>query len=145
MNNRNNRTLKGVVLGVVILHFVIVVLHSAAHQVLPVVATPAQLAFIVPAIIIAPVLAGFLLSKFDLPATILLTASMLGSFVFGLYYHFIADTIDHVAHVARMQPVFWSQMFQVTSYLLAISEIFGAVIGAALILRLVSQRHGVAR
>jgi len=145
MNNQNNRTLKRAALGIVVFHFVIVVLHAAAHQVLPVVATPAQLAFIVPVIIIAPVLAGLLLLKFTNTAAILLTASMFGSFVFGLYYHFIADTIDHVAHVARMQPVFWSQMFQVTSYLLAISEGFGAVIGAALILRLVSQRHDVTR
>ena len=111
------------------------ILHSIAHQVLPVRATPAQLAFIVPVIIVAPVLAGFLLSKFNTPATVLLTASMIGSFIFGLYYHFIADTIDHVAHVAHLQPAFWSQMFQVTSYLLAISELFGAVIGSISLLR----------
>ena len=110
-------------------HFVIVVLHSIAHQILPVPATPAQLAFIVPVIIVAPIVAGFMLLKFERAGMVLLAASMLGSFVFGIYYHFIANTIDHVAHVAQMQPVLWSQMFQATSYLLAISEALGAAIG----------------
>lgn len=129
MNKQNTRSLKLIALSVVVFHFVIVVLHSIAHQVLPVKATPAQLAFIVPVIIVAPVLAGFLLSKFNTVGTVLLTASLIGSLVFGIYYHFIADTIDHVAHVAHLQPVFWSQMFQITAYLLAISELFGVAIG----------------
>jgi len=123
------RTLKLTALAVVTFHFVIVVLHSIAHQILPVPATPAQLAFIVPVIIVAPIVAGFMLLKFETAGMLLLAASMLGSFVFGLYYHFIADTIDHVAHVTQMQPVLWSQMFQATSYLLAISEAAGAAIG----------------
>ena len=123
------RTLKLTALAVVTFHFVIVVLHSIAHQILPVPATPAQLAFIVPVIIVAPIVAAFMLLKFETAGMLLLAASMLGSFVFGVYYHFIADTIDHVAHVAQMQPVLWSQMFQATSYLLAISEALGAAIG----------------
>jgi hypothetical protein len=122
------RTLKLTALAVVAFHFVIVVLHSIAHQILPVQATPAQLAFIVPVIIVAPIVAAFMLLKFETAGMLLLAASMLGSFVFGLYYHFIADTIDHVAHVAQMQPVLWSQMFQATSYLLAISEAAGAAV-----------------
>jgi hypothetical protein len=122
------RTVKLTALAVVAFHFVIVVLHSIAHQALPVPATPAQLAFIVPVIIVAPIVAAFMLLKFETAGMLLLAASMLGSFVFGLYYHFIADTIDHVAHVAQMQPVLWSQMFQATSYLLAISEAAGAAV-----------------
>jgi hypothetical protein len=61
---------------------------------------------------------------------VLLTASMLGSLLFGIYYHFIADTIDHVAHVAHREPLFWSQMFVATSYLLAITEAAGVVVGS---------------
>jgi hypothetical protein len=56
--NQSTRTLRLAALGVIVFHFVIVVLHSIAHEVLPVKATPAQLAFIVPVIIVAPVLAG---------------------------------------------------------------------------------------
>ncbi|HWS90002.1 MAG TPA: hypothetical protein VN282_23740 [Pyrinomonadaceae bacterium] len=128
MNRRNTRALKLTSLGLVGFHFLAVVLHSAAHEVLKVKATPAQLAFIIPVIIVGPVVAGFVLLKFEKAGAALLLASMLGSFVFGLYYHFIADTIDHVAHVARLQPEFWSAMFRVTAYLLAASEAAGAVV-----------------
>jgi hypothetical protein len=129
------RTLKLTALGVVAIHLVVVLLHSIAHQVLPVKATPAQLTFIIRVIIVAPVLAGIVLPKFEKAGTILLTASMLGSFVFGVYYHFIAETIDHVAHVARLQPFFWSQIFEVTAYLLAISELFGTALGLISLVR----------
>ena len=125
-------------LAVVAIHFVVVVLHSIAHQTLPVIATPAQLAFIVPVIVVAPVVAAVMLAKFEKAGMVLLTASMLGSLVFGIYYHFIADTIDHVAHVAHREPLFWSQMFQTTAYLLAISEAAGAGVGLFWLLR---QRH----
>jgi hypothetical protein len=135
MSNRNTRTLKLTALGVVGFHFLTVVLHSAAHEVLSVKATPAQLAFIVPVIIVAPVVAGLMLLKFERAAAALLAVSMLGSFAFGLYYHFVADTIDHVAHVARLQPAFWAAMFQVTSYLLAASEVLGAAVGGLLLAR----------
>ena len=128
-------TLKKIALAIVAIHFVVVVLHSIAHQLLWVNASPAQLAFIVPAIIVAPVVAGIMLPKFEKFGTVLLAASMFGSFVFGLYYHFIADTIDHVAHVAQLEPHGWSQMFVATSYLLAISELLGAVVGLLLLLR----------
>ena len=129
-----NRTLIRTALALIAIHFAIVVMHSAAHQILPVKATPAQLAFIVPVIIVAPVVAGFILSKFNKAGTILFTLSMFGSFVFGVYYHFIADTIDHVAHVARMEPAFWSQMFRITSYLLAVTELVGSALGVMLLL-----------
>ncbi len=141
----NERTLKLLALGSVVFHFVIVVLHSIAHEVLPVKATPAQLAFIVPVIIIAPVVAGLLLLKFNTAGTVLLIASMLGSFIFGVYYHFIADTIDHVAHVAFLQPVFWSQMFQGTAFLLALSELFAAGIGSILLSRRYTRTYQRAR
>jgi hypothetical protein len=131
MSNQNTRTLKRAALWLIAFHFLIVILHSVAHTVLSVKATPAQLAFIIPVIILGPLIAALVLSKFKRAGTLLLTASMLGSFVFGLYYHFIANTIDHVAHVARLQPAFWSQMFQPTAYLLAVSELLGVAVGAS--------------
>jgi len=128
-------TLKKIALAVVAIHFVVVVLHSVAHQLVSVNASPAQLAFIFPVIIVAPVVAGVMLPKFEKFGTVLLTASMIGSFVFGVYYHFTADTIDHVAHVAQLEPHRWSQMFVATSYLLAISELLGAIVGILLLVR----------
>lgn len=128
MNNRNTRTLKLTALGLVGFHLLTVVLHSVAHEVLNVKASAAQLAFIIPAIFVAPVVSGFMIPRFGKAGAALLLASMLGSFAFGLYYHFVADTIDHVAHVARLRPEFWSATFQVTAYLLALSEAAGALV-----------------
>ena len=142
MTNRN--TLKRIALAVIAFHFVIVVLHSIAHEVLSVKATPAQLSFIIPVIIVAPVVAGVVLTKRYKAGAALLSASMLGSLVFGLYYHFIKDTIDHVSHVAQLQPAFWSQMFQVTAYLLAISELFGIVVGSISLLSQTQSFKGYA-
>ena len=130
--------MKATALAVVAIHFVVVVLHAIAHNVLPVNATPAQLAFIVPVIVVAPLVAAAMLVKFEKAGMVLLTASMLGSFVFGVYYHFIADTIDHVAHVAHREPLFWSQMFRLTAYLLAISEAAGVAVG---LISLATKRH----
>ncbi|HEV2802599.1 MAG TPA: hypothetical protein VGW12_19155 [Pyrinomonadaceae bacterium] len=142
MNKQNSRTLKSTALWLVGFHFLAVVVHSVAHEILSVKATPAQLAFIIPVIIFAPVVAGFMLSRFSKAGAVLLLASMLGSFVFGLYYHFIADTIDHVAHVAQMQPAFWSAMFQITAYLLLLSEGLGVVVAGV---SLASQTQSLKR
>ncbi|HEV2764046.1 MAG TPA: hypothetical protein VGV38_13770 [Pyrinomonadaceae bacterium] len=130
MNDRTTRRLKSAALWVVGFHFLSVVLHSIAHEVLKVKATAAQLAFIIPVIIFAPVAAGFMLPKRHGAGSALLLASMAGSFVFGLYYHFVADTIDHVAHVARMEPAFWSSVFRVTAWLLLVSEALGVAVAA---------------
>lgn len=128
MNRQNSQTLRLTALGLVGAHFLTVVVHSVAHEILSVKATPAQLAFIVPVIIIAPVVAGFMLPKFKRAGWVLLMGSMLGSFVFGLYYHFVAATTDHLAHVAHLEPAFWSTMFQLTAYLLIVSELSGAAV-----------------
>jgi hypothetical protein len=114
-------------------NFLVVVMHSVAHKVLGVRANAAQLAFIIAVIIIAPLVAGFVLPKFKKAGAILLMLSMLGSFSFGLYYHFIANTIDHVAHVAHLEPAFWALTFEVTACLLLLAEVPGAIAGLLLL------------
>ena len=143
MNNEPTRSLKLTALGIIALHFLIVVLHSVAHEILTVKASAAQLAFIFPVIIAAPLIAFFLLLKFEKAGAWLLAISMAGYFFFGLYYHFIAHTIDHVGHVAGLQPAFWSAMFIVTAYLLGLSEILGLGAGALILIRnaQISKNH----
>lgn len=132
---KNPKYLMLTALGLIAFHFLIVVLHSIAHEILAVKATAPQLAFIFPVIIAAPVAAGFLLLKFEKAGAWLATVSLTGSFLFGLYYHFIAHTIDHVGHVANLQPAFWSGMFIATAYLLAFSEISGALAGFLILIK----------
>lgn len=126
---KNRMKLKSIAWWIIAFHFLTVVLHSIAHAVLSVKATAAQLAFIVPVIIFAPLISGFLLPKRELPGALLLALSMTGSFFFGVYYHFIARTIDHVGHVASLQPEFWVAVFIATAILLAVSEFTGAIAG----------------
>ncbi|HEY8558858.1 MAG TPA: hypothetical protein VIL74_00540 [Pyrinomonadaceae bacterium] len=126
---RNGRTLKITAAALVVFHFLIVVLHSIAHEILAVKATAAQLAFIFPVIIAAPPVAALLLRKFEKIGSAALSLSMTGSFFFGLYYHFIARTSDHVAHVANLEPAFWAAAFEATAYLLALSELAAAYAG----------------
>lgn len=132
MSVRKRLTVKSTAVWVVWVHFAAVVLHSVAHEILSVKATRAQLAFIIPVIIVAPVAAGLALPRFGRGAAALLAASMLGSFVFGLYYHFIADTIDHVAHVSRLRPEFWAGTFRLTAYMLLVTEAAGACVALPL-------------
>lgn len=127
MKIQNTRALKATALWLVGFHFLAVVLHSVAHEILSVKATTAQLAFIVPVILVAPPVAGLLLLRWTKAGAWVLLASMTGSFFFGLYYHFVADTIDHVSHVARMEPAFWSWVFRASAYLLVVCEAWGAL------------------
>lgn len=138
LSERRARALKSAALWLVGFHFLTVVAHSIAHEALAVKATPAQLAFIVPVIIVGPAAAGLVLGRRTGAGAALLAASMAGSFFFGLYYHFVADTIDHVSHVARLGPAFWSGVFRVTAWLLLASE----AAGAAVALPLVAGRRG---
>ncbi len=114
----------------VVAHAAVGVLHSAAHEILGVKVTPAQLIFIVAVIMVAPLVAGLLLWRGkERAGALLLICSMLGSLAFGVYYHFVADTADHVSHVARMSPASWAVVFQATALLLALIEALGAWAG----------------
>src|SRR3712207_1461885 len=69
-------------------HGIPLVVHSRAHVVLGIDPSPAQLAFIVAVIILAPLASGaLLLARRTAAGGATLAASMAGSFVFGLYYH----------------------------------------------------------
>jgi len=57
---------------------------------------------------------------------ILLSISMFGSLLFGLYHHFLVASPDHV----RSQPPSpWGIMFVLTAYGLLITEAIGAYVG----------------
>ena len=114
---------------VIVIHLMLVILHAAAHQILKVDPTTPQLSFILIVIMAAPLVAGLLLWKWDVPGSILLTLSMAGSFLFGAYNHFVGHSIDHVAEVAHLEPEIWATLFRLSAIGLAVSEVVGTVIG----------------
>ena len=117
----------------IIVHLLLVILHAAAHQTLGVDATAMQLSFIFTVIMIAPVVAGLLLWKFERTGSLILALSMAGSLAFGAYNHFVGHSIDHVAEVAHLQPAIWSTTFQLSAVGLAISEAAGTFFGVWLL------------
>ena len=70
------------------------------------------------------------------PALWLLLLSMLGALIFGVCYHYLIISPDHVAH---LPPGDARGMFRITAVLLVATEAVGVVVSAASLLRL--QRH----
>lgn len=120
-------------LAIVIAHAAIATLHGAAHKALGVELSLSQTLFVAIVITVAPVLAGVLLWKrAGAAGAPVFLISMAGSFVFGVYYHFIAISPDHVSHVAATSRGPWATAFQVTAFLLMFVELAGIVVGALL-------------
>jgi hypothetical protein len=111
----------------VLIHLVINLLHGRAHTELQIGLSSFQLLFVVGVIMIGPLLALALLwTRRQRLGLVLLTASMTGACLFGLYYHFVVPSPDHVAHVPEG---YWGELFRVTAVLLALSEALGSVLG----------------
>jgi hypothetical protein len=123
-------------MATIIAHVAVVALHSAAHQILGVQASPVQLLFIVIVIMLAPLVAWLLLWKSRrTTGALLLAGSMAGSLIFGVYNHFIAISPDHVAEVTHLPQQNWALIFQITAALLALIEAFGIWAGIRILSR----------
>lgn len=87
-----------------------------------------QFGYVYVAIVItlAPIIAGVLLfSRTQKAGALLLTLSMLGSFGFGVWYHFLTSGADNVAEVHGP----WHSTFLWTAVALAIVEFAGVLAG----------------
>ena len=106
----------------------IVLLHGLAHGSLGIELTVAQMLFVYLVIGAAPLLAAILLwTKSARAGAALLAVSMAASLAFGVYYHFLIVSPDHVAH---LPPGDDQGLFILTAYLLPATEL--ASIGVAL-------------
>jgi CHASE2 domain-containing sensor protein len=112
---------------VVALHFVISVGHGLAHSRLHIDMNAWQSVYILLVITVLPLVSALLLWRARTTSGfLLLLASMLGSLVFGGYYHFIAVGADNVVTLGLHN---WARPFQVTAVLLAITEAAGVLAG----------------
>jgi len=117
---------KFIIPGIVLLHLGISTIHGLAHQGAMVALNTFGYVYVLVVITVAPlVAAGLLFSRWAKMGALLLALSMLGSFVFGVWYHFLSATSDNV--VAVHGP--WSFMFLWTAIALAIIELTGALLG----------------
>ena len=114
-------------IAIVLLHFLVNIAHAVAHTNLHIEMNAWQSAYILLVILVLPLVSAVLLWKRFRKGFGLLFFSMLGSLLFGGYYHFIAAGADNVATLGTHS---WVPTFQVTAVLLALTEAGGVVTGA---------------
>jgi hypothetical protein len=114
--------------GVVILNLMANLPHTASHLGQHVVSLPTwQLAYVTLVIFIAPVAAAVLLwTRYREVRGWLLLASMVGSFVIGLAYHFLIPGPDNAF---TLEPGAWQRAFWVSAVLLSLIEGAGSLVG----------------
>ena len=113
--------------GVVLVHLLVNIGHGLAHRELRVALPPSGTVFVIVVVLVLPLVAMALVwTTQKRLGLILLSLSMFGSLLFGLYHHFLAAGPDHV-HSQPASP--WGVAFVVTAYLLLITEAIGAYAG----------------
>jgi hypothetical protein len=84
----------------IVLRQLVATLHGMAHDYLGVGLTPWQQAFVVIVISIAPFVSLVLYwTRYARFGALVLWTSMLSGMLFGIYFHFIAISPDHVSHL----------------------------------------------
>jgi hypothetical protein len=124
--------MKTIATVLVILHLLVVMVHGQAHQQLHIEPSTWQRVFTVTVILIGPVLAMALLwTRFRKIGYAVLLATMAGSLVFGLAYHFFIPGSDNAL---ELQSGHWESLFRSTAIWLAVTEA-AAVVWSALALK----------
>jgi CHASE2 domain-containing sensor protein len=109
---------------IVALHFIVSLVHGAAHLNLQIALNNWQTIYVLVVITTLPLVSAVLLWRRMRGGFLLLFCSMIGSLLFGGYYHFIAAGADNVSELGAHT---WSAPFQLTAVLLAVTEAVGAV------------------
>ena len=121
------KSIRMAAIAIVLLHLAISIPHGMAHSDLHIQMQLWQNLYILIVITALPLLAAVLIWIRPRRGFLLLLCSMVGSFPFGVFYHFIAAGPDNVASL----PAHSSTMtFQWTAVLLAVVEATGIVIAA---------------
>lgn len=113
-------------IAIVGLHVLVNVVHGASHSAMYISMGPWQNAYILSVIVLLPIVSGFLLWRRARTSFFWLFVSMIGSLIFGVYYHFIAAGPDNVASLGHHA---WTLSFQVSAVLLALTEAAGSAVG----------------
>jgi hypothetical protein len=113
--------------AIVVAHLLVNIVHGLAHSELHVGLAPLASIFVVVVVLIFPLIAmGLSWTAAKRIGLILLSLSMFGSLLFGLYHHLLVVSPDHV----RSQPASaWGTTFVVTACLLLIAEAIGTYVG----------------
>ena len=113
--------------AIVVAYLLVNIVHGLAHRELHVGLAPLASIFVIVVVLISPLIAMALIWRAAKRlGFILLSLSMFGSWLFGLYHHFLSVSPDHV----HSQPsTAWGITFVLTAYLLLITEAIGICVG----------------
>ena len=126
--DRSYRPVAWLVTVAVLAHLVVNVLHGRAHTELGVGLSNWQQFYVLAVILLAPLVALILSwTRYIKAGLWLLLGAMLGSLIFGICYHYIIISNDHVAH---LPPGEARSLFRVTALLLGVTEIVGVAVAA---------------
>ena len=113
--------------AIVVAQLLVNIAHGLAHREVRVGLAPPASIFVIVVVLIFPLIAMALLWTAEKRlGLILLSLSMFGSLLFGLYHHFLAVSPDHV-HSQPTSP--WGITFVLTAYLLLITAVIGTYVG----------------
>ena len=124
--------------AIVLVHVVVNIVQGLAHRELGIGLSPLGSAFVVVVILVLPLIAMALLWTMRRVGLILLTLSMFGALLFGLYHHFVAAGPDHIH--AQLSGG-WGDAFVLTSYLLLITEALGTYAGLFFLSKKIELPH----
>ena len=111
----------------VLAHLVVSMVHGRAHEQLVVGLSPWQNIYVMTVILIAPLIAMVLIwTRYAHTGLVLLVISMAGSLIFGVAYHYVVISPDHVSHIP---PGDAQGLFRTTALLLVLTELLGVVVG----------------
>lgn len=112
-------------MGIVLAHFAVVLVHSAAHVALGILPLPLDAAFILAVITVGPVAAILLFRIRRIAGAMALFLLMAASFAYGFVSHFLIPGSDNVGIVSSEA---WTIRFVLTAALLGVLEIGAAVV-----------------
>ena len=114
----------------VAVHLAVVVWHGNAHSALAIALPPMKNAFVLMVIVIAPILAAWLVwTRFTLAGVWVFFISMLCALLFGVYHHFLMISPDNIGHLPQGGADAHSA-FIGTAAALALLELASALYGA---------------
>ena len=113
--------------AIVVAHLLVNIVHGLANRELRVGLARLDSIFVIVVVLIFALIAmGLLWTAKKRLGLILLSLSMFGSLLFGLFHHFLTVSPDHV-HSQPPSP--WGTTFVLTAYLLLITEAIGTYVG----------------
>jgi hypothetical protein len=121
---------KIVITGLVIVHLAASLWHGSAHTRLGIELSTEQTLFVYIIVIIAPVVAAILVCTCYVSMGLwVFFLSMLGSFLFGAYHHYVLVSPDNISHLPPGTPESHST-FVISAGVIALLELASALYGA---------------